>query len=133
MRRFLLGVLVAALGLGGFAAYRYPDRLRPWFEQNVLSWIEGTTDSRFILVSGNIEAHESILSFKTVQSRIVELPFDEGQWVKAGTLLARVDDADYRQQVAIAQAALDERKQPARRRRAERRRNRAPSSATRPK
>ena len=110
MRRFLLGVLVAALGLGGFAAYRYPDRLRPWFELNVLSWVEGTTDSRFILVSGNIEAHESILSFKAVQSRIVELPFDEGQAVKAGTVLARVDDADYKQQVAIAEAALNERK-----------------------
>src|SRR5208283_2867344 len=58
-------------------------------------------------VSGNIEAHESVLSFKTVQSRIVELPFDEGQTVKAGTVIARVDDADYKQQVAIAEAALN--------------------------
>jgi HlyD family secretion protein len=41
-----------------------------------------------------------------VQSRVVELPFDEGQWVKAGTLLARLDDGDYRQQVAISEAAL---------------------------
>lgn len=62
------------------------------------------TDS--LLVSGNIEAHESVVSFKAVQSRIVELPFDEGQWVKAGTLLARLDDSDYRQQVAINEAAL---------------------------
>jgi membrane fusion protein YbhG len=59
-----------------------------------------------LLVSGNIEAHESVVSFKAVQSRIVELPFDEGQWVKAGTLLARLDDSDYRQQVAIDEAAL---------------------------
>ncbi|NCT66200.1 MAG: HlyD family efflux transporter periplasmic adaptor subunit [Rhodanobacteraceae bacterium] len=57
-------------------------------------------------VSGNIEAHESVLSLKNVQSRIVELPFDEGAWVRRGTLIARVDDADYRQQVAIAQAAV---------------------------
>jgi HlyD family secretion protein len=59
-----------------------------------------------LLVSGNIEAHESVVSFKGVQSRVVELPFDEGQWVKAGTLLARLDDGDYRQQVAISEAAL---------------------------
>jgi HlyD family secretion protein len=59
-----------------------------------------------IRLSGNIEAHESVLSFKSVQSRIVELPFDEGQWVEAGTPLARVDDLDYRQQVVVSQAAL---------------------------
>ena len=61
---------------------------------------------RGLLVSGNIEAHESVVAFKSVQSRIVDLPFDEGQWVQAGTLLARLDASDYRQQVAIDQAAL---------------------------
>ena len=75
----------------------------------MLSWIGGGPSAKVILVSGNIEAHESILSFKSVQSRIVELPFDEGKTVTAGTVLARVDDADYKQQVAIAQAGLDER------------------------
>jgi multidrug efflux pump subunit AcrA (membrane-fusion protein) len=59
-----------------------------------------------IQVSGNIEAHESVLSFKAVQSRIVELPFDEGQWVQEGALLARLEDADYRQQVFMDAAGL---------------------------
>jgi HlyD family secretion protein len=59
-----------------------------------------------LLLSGNIETHESVLSFKTVQSRIVELPFNEGQWVTQGTVLAVVDSTDYRQQVAIAEANL---------------------------
>ena len=67
-------------------------------------WRQPTTNN--LLVSGNIEAHESVLSFKTVQSRIVELPFDEGQWVKAGTLLARLEDHDYRQQVVVDEATL---------------------------
>ena len=61
---------------------------------------------RALLLSGNIEAHESVVAFKSVQSRIVELPYDEGQWVEAGTLLARLDASDYRQQVAIDEAAL---------------------------
>ncbi|MBS0512690.1 MAG: efflux RND transporter periplasmic adaptor subunit [Proteobacteria bacterium] len=57
-----------------------------------------------LTLSGNIEAHESVLSFKSVQSRIIELPFNEGEWVKQGTVVARLDDADYRQQVVIAEA-----------------------------
>jgi len=59
-----------------------------------------------LLLSGNIEAHESVVAFKAVQSRVVELPFDEGQWVEAGALLARLDDSDYRQQVTIDEAGL---------------------------
>ena len=71
------------------------------------NWIFGPAAPTAILVSGNIEAHQSVLGFKTVQSRIVELPFDEGQWVDTGTLIARLDDSDYSQQVAINEAALE--------------------------
>lgn len=74
-----------------------------------LFWRSAATD--FLLVSGNIEAHESVLSFKAVQSRIVELPFDEGQWVSEGTLVARLDDSDYRQNVATAEASVDQNEQ----------------------
>ena len=90
---------VAVLAAGSAAAYSYNGALRSWFG--------GSPEAAIILVSGNIEAHQSILGFKTVQSRIVELPFDEGQWVKAGTLISRLDDADYRQQVAVAEATLE--------------------------
>src|SRR5579872_2524610 len=82
--------------------------LAAYFERGALyEWFAGPRLAPTILVSGNIEAHQSVLGFKTVQSRIVELPFNEGQWVKAGTLIARLDDADYRQQVAIAEATLN--------------------------
>lgn len=56
-------------------------------------------------LSGNIEAHESLVGFK-VAGRIAELPVEEGQSVKAGQLLARLDTDDYRQQVAMDDAAL---------------------------
>lgn len=58
-----------------------------------------------ITVSGNIEAHESVLSFTQVQAAITELPFDEGAHVARGTLLARLDDRLYRQQVEIDRAS----------------------------
>ena len=64
-----------------------------------------------LLVSGNIEAHESLLSFKQIQSRIKALPFEEGQWVEAGTPLARADDDDYREQVAVGESQLAARRQ----------------------
>lgn len=56
-------------------------------------------------ISGNIEAHESVVSFK-VQGRIVELPVQEGQYVKQGDLLARLDNDDYRQQVGVDEATV---------------------------
>ncbi|MFI5247219.1 MAG: biotin/lipoyl-binding protein, partial [Nitrospirales bacterium] len=56
-------------------------------------------------LSGNIEAHESVVSFK-VQGRIVELPIEEGRYVKQGELLARLDDDDYKQQVSVDEATV---------------------------
>jgi HlyD family secretion protein len=58
-----------------------------------------------LTLSGNIEAHESLVGFK-VQGRIVELPVEEGQQVAQGALLARLDDADFKQKVRIDQAAV---------------------------
>jgi membrane fusion protein YbhG len=56
-------------------------------------------------LSGNIEAHESVVSFK-VPGRIVELPIEEGQYVTKGDLLARLDDDDYREQVHVDEATV---------------------------
>jgi HlyD family secretion protein len=92
MRRIVVLVAILIVGVGAWTGYSL------YFKDEV------ATDN--LLVSGNIEAHESVVSFKAVQSRVVELPFDEGQWVTAGTLIARLDDSDYRQQVAINEAAL---------------------------
>lgn len=66
----------------------------------------GKREQELLVLSGNIEAHESVLSFKAVQSRITVLPFDEGQWVEKGELLAQLDDSDYRQQEIIAAQTL---------------------------
>jgi len=96
-RSLLTGtVLFAAAGLSAY-----------WYRGAIIEWFSPNNQSQTILLSGNIEAHQSVLGFKTVQSRIVELPFNEGQWVKAGTLLSRLDDSDYRQQVAISRSTLE--------------------------
>jgi HlyD family secretion protein len=52
-----------------------------------------------------VEAHESLVSFK-VTGRIIALPVEEGMSVKAGDLLARLDNDDYRQQVAVDESVI---------------------------
>jgi HlyD family secretion protein len=91
-KRTLLLALVVLAGAGGAAFYWRISR-------------EGVAAGE-LMVSGNIEAHQSLVSFKDVTSRIVELPFDEGQWVEKGQLIARVDDSNYKQQVAVDEAAV---------------------------
>lgn len=58
-----------------------------------------------LLISGNIEAHESVLGFQ-VPGRIIDLVVEEGTWVEKDAIIARLDDRDYRQQVANDEAAL---------------------------
>jgi HlyD family secretion protein len=84
----ILIVLVVLIAAGVYFYPRFKKAAKP---QNDL------------VLSGNIEAHESLVSFK-VQGRIVELPVEEGQSVEAGALLARLDDADYQQHVRIDEA-----------------------------
>ncbi len=94
---FIVLVLVAA---GGAA---WALKARPALWNAVFGPASGPAA---IIVSGNIEAHESVLSFSDVQAPIVLLPFDEGAKVAAGTVLARVDDRLYQRQVDIDKASL---------------------------
>jgi len=94
-RRLPILIVVAAVIAGGL--YLYPRFTNDSKPQNEL------------VLSGNIEAHESLVSFK-VQGRIVELPVEEGQSVEKDTLLARLDDADYKQRVRIDEASVNVRR-----------------------
>jgi len=89
-RALLIFGLIAAVGLAGAHVYR--------------SWRSSQISANELKLSGNIEAHESLVSFK-VTGRIDELPVDEGMTMKAGDVLARLDSDDYRQQVATDQAS----------------------------
>lgn len=110
MLRKALPVLSLAMLIAGVAIAALDGRI-----SNQGSLLErlglSHTPAPTLELSGNVEAHESVLSFKTVQSRIVELPFDEGQSVRKGDLIARLDDADYRQNVNTARAALEQAEQ----------------------
>lgn len=72
------------------------------------AFLSGCTGGRegTLKVSGNIEVTQVDASFK-VPGRMVERPADEGQVVKAGTLLARLDETDFKEQAALRQADVD--------------------------
>lgn len=90
MKRLIPVVILLAAVLGaGF--YFYPR------------WKEKPVRTNEIVLSGNIEAHEGLISFK-VQGRIIDLPVEEGQQVKQGDLLARLEDSDFKQRVRIDEA-----------------------------
>jgi HlyD family secretion protein len=91
-RFWLLVLAILILAAGGYGYWRISAGTR--------------TPPNRIIVSGNIEAHESVLSFTQVQAPIVELALDEGAAVTKGTVLARVDDRLYRQQTEIDRANL---------------------------
>jgi HlyD family secretion protein len=86
----VLIVLAAAVAAG---VYFYPRFAKKPAPTNQLT------------LSGNIEAHESLVSFK-VQGRIVALSIEEGQQVEQGALLARLEDADYKQKIKIDEAGV---------------------------
>ncbi|MDR3763307.1 MAG: efflux RND transporter periplasmic adaptor subunit [Acidobacteriota bacterium] len=94
MKRIVIPILVLALCGGGYLYYRHRQQ----------SSARDTT----LVLSGNIEAHESVVGFRT-SGRIIALPVQEGSAVEAGVLLARLDDADYRQQVNIDEANVNAR------------------------
>ena len=89
MKRIIPFLLLAAVAVA--AVHYYPR------------WFGKRPAQNSLKLSGNIEAHESLVSFK-VSGRIVALPVDEGMTIKTGDLLARIDNDDYRQQVALNQA-----------------------------
>lgn len=59
-----------------------------------------------VMGTGTLEARIKTTISPRIQERLTEVLVDQGDPVKAGQLLARLDDAETRQQVAIAEAAL---------------------------
>ena len=81
----ILILLIAAIAAGVYYYPRFAKKAEPVSQ---------------LSLSGNIEAHESLVGFK-VAGRIVELPVEEGQQIEQGALIARLEDADYKQKVQI--------------------------------
>src|ERR1035437_4399435 len=90
MKRVIPVLIVLAIVIAA-GLYFYPRLVRKPQPTNRLT------------LSGTIDAHESLVSFK-VAGRIIDLPVEEGEQIEQGALLARLEDADYKQKVRIDEA-----------------------------
>jgi RND family efflux transporter MFP subunit len=100
LRKFLPWLVVATVV--GFAVYRFTFSPTPVTAHTVAT---GEVHGE-VMGTGTLEARVKTTISPRIQERLVEMLVDQGDTVKSGQLLARLDDAETKQQVAIAEATL---------------------------
>lgn len=90
MKKWVFLVLALIIGIGSFLYFTNPKKEK---------------ENSFIRVSGNIETTEVNVGFK-ISGRIISLPVKEGDWVERGQVIARLEDEDLQQRLALARATL---------------------------
>jgi HlyD family secretion protein len=88
--RVLMALALLAVVVGG-AAYVWTQR--------------GARQERPLQLYGNVDIREVQLGFRQ-PGRVLQMKFDEGDFVHAGTLMATIDPEPYRQALAEADAAV---------------------------
>ena len=66
----------------------------------------GEKESHFIELYGNVDVRQVDLGFR-VQGRVVQMPFQEGDFVKKGTLMGTIEEQPYADVVREAEANID--------------------------
>jgi HlyD family secretion protein len=95
--QFLLLVLVI-----GLVVYRFKFSAMPVTAHTIATGeVRGE-----VMGTGTLEARVKTTISPRIQERLAEVFVDQGDSVKSGQLLARLDDAETKQQVAIAEATL---------------------------
>jgi HlyD family secretion protein len=91
-----------AVALVAFAVYRLKFSPTPVTAHTVATGeVRGE-----VMGTGTLEARVKTTISPRIQERLAEVLVDQGDAVKSGQLLARLDDAETKQQVAIAEATL---------------------------
>jgi RND family efflux transporter MFP subunit len=99
-------VMIAALAMGGFAIYQRTLG-RPPEVQTAYATVKQAGQAGTLLTGSGyvITQHKYIVIGTKILGQIVAEPIEEGQHVKKGDLLARIDDRDY--QAQLRQAIAD--------------------------
>jgi len=92
MKKRRLLILLPLLVVAGVLGYRHLDA-------------RARDDPNAIRVSGNIEVDDAEVSFK-LAGRVAARPASEGELIKAGALVARLDASDLEQEVALRRAEV---------------------------
>lgn len=104
-RALVLGAIVALFGAGIFWSIFGVRRSSAALKAAATPPRSATVaDSSVLTASGYIVARRKAVVSSKIQGRLAELAVDEGSRVAKGEVIARLDSADYRAQVAVARA-----------------------------
>jgi len=92
MKKRKLILLLPVLVVAGVLGYKYLDA-------------RARDDPNAIRISGNIEVDDAEVSFK-LPGRVATRPASEGELIKAGALVARLDASDLEQEVVLRKAEV---------------------------
>lgn len=96
----IVGLLVAVIVLAAFVSLRHSQvAIR-------VGTAERQTITASIATNGKIEALNNFQAFAPMATTVKKIYVKQGDWVKAGQMLVRLDDADARLQAARAEAQL---------------------------
>jgi len=104
--RILTWLLVlVVLGGGGYAGYRWATAERPMeVETAVVSERAAGAQAAVLNASGYVTARRRATVSSKITGKVIEVNVEEGMAVKQGQILARLDDAQYRASLALAEA-----------------------------
>ena len=98
-------VLLAILGGGGYAAWKYFTAPRPVeVEVATVTLRSAGTQAQVLNANGYVVARRRATISSKITGKIVEVNVEEGMAVKEGQVLARLDDSTWRATLALAEA-----------------------------
>jgi len=104
----ILMLLTTVLGAAGYVVYAKTIGRSPTVQTMMV--VARTDRQSSVLLTGSgyiVTRHKYIIIGTKVLGQIVEEPIEEGQHIKAGDVLARIDDRDYQAQLRQAIASRD--------------------------
>src|SRR5882724_9625537 len=104
----ILMVLTTVLGAAGYVSYAKTIGRAPTVQTMMV--VARTARQPSVLLTGSgyiVTRHKYITIGTKILGQIVQEPIEEGQHIKAGDVLARIDDRDYQAQLRQAIAIRD--------------------------
>ncbi len=103
----LLGIVAVVAALGAFLAFK-PAAAIPVKAAAVVAMSSANAGAGSVLdASGYVIARRQATVSSKVTAKVVELLIEEGRTVKAGEVLARLDDSNVRAQLSLSESQLD--------------------------
>jgi HlyD family secretion protein len=101
-------VLVVILGGVGYAGWNYATRVRPIEVETVgVTERAAGTQAAVLNASGYVTARRKATVSSKITGKVMEVNVEEGMAIKVGQVLARLDDAQYKAALALAEAQAE--------------------------